>query len=97
LCFLAQICDAEFKPDLTGKICQLVQRFSPEKRWQIDSLLQVRSSMPQQGSQRSMLRRHACLASPIQSPLGPVQCVMKLVRTVQACRRLHEAGCAASS
>ena len=36
-----QVCDVEFKPDLTDKICQLVQRFAPEKRWQIDSLLQV--------------------------------------------------------
>jgi hypothetical protein len=39
-----QVCDAEFKPDLTDKICQLVQRFAPEKRWQIDSLLQARLS-----------------------------------------------------
>mmetsp|Transcript_5047 Transcript_5047/g.14511 ORF Transcript_5047/g.14511 Transcript_5047/m.14511 type:complete len:886 (-) Transcript_5047:647-3304(-) len=36
-----KVCDAEFKPDLTDKICQLVQRFAPEKRWHIDSLLQV--------------------------------------------------------
>lgn len=37
------ICDAEFKPDLTAKICMLIQRFSPDKRWHIDSLLEVMS------------------------------------------------------
>lgn len=41
-----QVCDAEFKPDLTDKICQLVQRFAPEKRWHIDSLLQVTAAPP---------------------------------------------------
>lgn len=34
-------CDAEFKPDLANKICMLVQRYAPDKRWYIDSLLQV--------------------------------------------------------
>ena len=38
-----KISDAEFKPDLTSKICQLVQRFAPDKRWHFDSTLQVLS------------------------------------------------------
>lgn len=36
-----EVCDEEFKPDLTAKVCMLVQRFSPDKRWYIDSLGQV--------------------------------------------------------
>ena len=36
-----KVSDAEFKPDLTGKICMLVQRFAPDKQWHLDSLLQV--------------------------------------------------------
>lgn len=36
-----QVSDAEFKPDLTSKICMLVQRFAPDKQWHLDSLLQV--------------------------------------------------------
>lgn len=35
------VCDVEFKPDLANKVCVLVQRFAPDKRWYIDSLLQV--------------------------------------------------------
>eukprot|EP00850_Spirogloea_muscicola_P001819 SM000007S20779 [mRNA] locus=s7:120003:125764:- [translate_table: standard] len=31
----------EFKPDLTAKICLLVQRFSPNKRWHLDILVKV--------------------------------------------------------
>eukprot|EP00850_Spirogloea_muscicola_P007406 SM000037S13541 [mRNA] locus=s37:534342:540282:+ [translate_table: standard] len=31
----------EFKPDLTAKICLLVQRFSPNKRWHLDILIKV--------------------------------------------------------
>ena len=38
-----KVADAEFKPDLTAKVCLLVQRFAPDKRWQFDSLLQVLS------------------------------------------------------
>ncbi|KAI7839019.1 hypothetical protein COHA_007161 [Chlorella ohadii] len=38
---LTRDCDAEFKPDLSNKICMLVQRYAPDKRWYIDSLLQV--------------------------------------------------------
>lgn len=37
------ISDNEFKPDLTAKICTLIQRFAPEKRWHIDHMLQVLS------------------------------------------------------
>ncbi|KAI3433299.1 hypothetical protein D9Q98_003118 [Chlorella vulgaris] len=36
-----RLCDPEFKPDLANKVCQLVQRYAPDKRWYIDSLLQV--------------------------------------------------------
>ena len=36
--------DAEFRPDLTAKICLLVQRFAPSKQWQFDSLLEVRAA-----------------------------------------------------
>ena len=36
-----RISDSEFKPDLTNKICMLVQRFAPDKRWHLDSLMQV--------------------------------------------------------
>ena len=36
-----KISDVEFKPDLTSKICMLVQRFAPDKQWHLDSLLQV--------------------------------------------------------
>lgn len=35
------VSDNDFKPDLTAKICQLVQRFAPDKRWHFDSVLQV--------------------------------------------------------
>jgi hypothetical protein len=35
------VSDAEFKPDLTSKICTLIQRFAPDKRWHIDNLVQV--------------------------------------------------------
>lgn len=36
-----KVADAEFKPDLTAKVCLLVQRFAPDKRWHFDSLLRV--------------------------------------------------------
>uniref|UniRef100_A0A383VEJ1 AP-1 complex subunit gamma n=1 Tax=Tetradesmus obliquus TaxID=3088 RepID=A0A383VEJ1_TETOB len=35
------VCDGEFKPDLTAKIATLIQRYAPDKRWHIDSMLQV--------------------------------------------------------
>lgn len=38
-----KVSDTEFKPDLTAKICQLVLRFAPDKRWHFDSILQVGS------------------------------------------------------
>lgn len=37
------VSDTEFKPDLTGKICTLIQRFSPGKRWHIESMIEVMS------------------------------------------------------
>ncbi len=42
-----KVSDLEFKPDLTSKICMLVQRFAPDKQWHLDSLLQVCSRPPQ--------------------------------------------------
>ena len=41
-----KVCDLEFKPDLTAKVCQLIQRYSPEKRWHVDSMLQARAGNP---------------------------------------------------
>ena len=35
------ISDAEFKPDLTSKICMLIQRFSPDKRWHVDNMIKI--------------------------------------------------------
>jgi hypothetical protein len=35
------VCDSEFKSDLAAKIAALVARFAPDKRWHVDSLLQV--------------------------------------------------------
>ena len=36
-----KVSDSEFKPDLTSKICSLVQRFAPDKRWYIDCMVRV--------------------------------------------------------
>eukprot|EP00897_Mesotaenium_endlicherianum_P007089 jgi/Mesen1/6408/ME000329S05571 len=36
-----KVSDFEFKPDLTAKICALVQRFSPSKLWHIDIMIRV--------------------------------------------------------
>lgn len=33
--------DAEFKADLTEKICIVVERFAPSKRWHIDTIIKV--------------------------------------------------------
>ena len=44
-----KVCDLEFKPDLTAKVCQLIQRYSPERRWYVDSMLQVSSSIKPAG------------------------------------------------
>lgn len=41
-----KVSDVEFKPDLTSKICMLVQRFAPDKQWHLDSLLQVSLNPP---------------------------------------------------
>lgn len=38
-----EISDQEFKGDLTAKICSIVEKFSPEKIWYIDQMLQVLS------------------------------------------------------
>lgn len=35
------VADAEFKDDLCAKICQVVERFSPSRRYQIDTLIKV--------------------------------------------------------
>lgn len=36
-----KVCDPEFKQDLTSKICMLVQRYAPDKRWYIQTMAQV--------------------------------------------------------
>ncbi|KAJ7556154.1 hypothetical protein O6H91_05G071600 [Diphasiastrum complanatum] len=36
-----KVSDPEFKPDLTTKICYLVQKFFPNKRWYIDQMIKV--------------------------------------------------------
>lgn len=51
-----QVCDVEFKPDLADKICQLVQRFAPDKRWYVDSMARV---LVQAGS---YVKEEACRA-----------------------------------
>merc|ERR1719162_2781050 len=33
------VCNAELKPDLCSKIADVVDRFAPSKRWQIDTLI----------------------------------------------------------
>jgi AP-1 complex subunit gamma-1 len=38
-----KVSDPEFKSDLTAKICSLVQKFSPNKQWYIDQLINVLS------------------------------------------------------
>jgi AP-1 complex subunit gamma-1 len=38
-----RVCDPEFKPDLTAKICNLVQRYAPDNRWYVDSLVRTLS------------------------------------------------------
>lgn len=35
------VSDVEFKADLTNKICALVQKFAPERRWHLDTLIEV--------------------------------------------------------
>lgn len=35
------VSDSEFKPDLTSKICMLIQRYSPDKRWHVDNLIKI--------------------------------------------------------
>lgn len=36
-----RVCDPEFKPDLTAKICDLVQRYAPDNRWYVDSMIRT--------------------------------------------------------
>ncbi|KAL2510212.1 AP-1 complex subunit gamma-2 [Forsythia ovata] len=38
-----EVCESEFKGDLTAKICPIVEKFSPEKIWYIDQMLKVLS------------------------------------------------------
>ena len=35
------VSDLEFKIDLSNKICSLASKFAPEKRWYIDTILEV--------------------------------------------------------
>ena len=36
-----RVCDPDFKPDLTAKICTLVMQYAPDKRWYVDSMVRV--------------------------------------------------------
>lgn len=36
-----KICDAEFKPDLAAKICVLIQRYAPDTRWYVNSMIRT--------------------------------------------------------
>ncbi|XP_020244626.1 AP-1 complex subunit gamma-2-like [Asparagus officinalis] len=36
-----EVSDQEFKPELSAKICSIVEKFSPEKLWYIDQMLKV--------------------------------------------------------
>ena len=36
------VADAEFKQDLTAKICIVVQKFAPTKQWHVDTIIKVR-------------------------------------------------------
>lgn len=38
-----EVSDADFKGDLTAKICSIVEKFSPDKLWYIDQMLKVLS------------------------------------------------------
>lgn len=38
-----RVCDPEFKPDLTAKVCNLVQRYAPDNRWYVDSIIRTLS------------------------------------------------------
>ncbi|XP_073050182.1 AP-1 complex subunit gamma-2-like isoform X1 [Primulina eburnea] len=38
-----EVCDPEFKGELSTKICSIVEKFSPEKIWYIDQMLKVLS------------------------------------------------------
>lgn len=33
--------DAEFKADLTAKICMVTEKFAPTKKWHVDTILRV--------------------------------------------------------
>ena len=54
-----RVSDAEFKPDLTSKICMLVQRFAPDKQWHLDSLVQV---CPETAAASVMLIYQFCIS-----------------------------------
>lgn len=53
-----KVSDTEFKPDLTAKICQLVLRFAPDKRWHFDSILQVENLHPDPKLDINCLKQH---------------------------------------
>lgn len=55
-----KISDLEFKPDLTNKVCMLIQRFAPDKQWHLDSLLQV--GLHCEGSLKTPSHIPACLS-----------------------------------
>ncbi len=36
-----QAADPDMRPDLTAKICAVTQKYAPNKRWHIDTILRV--------------------------------------------------------
>lgn len=40
-----QVSDAEFKEDLTARICQVVEKFSPDTMWRVDTTISVLSGV----------------------------------------------------
>ena len=35
------VADAEFKKELSNKICQICEKYAPSKKWQIDTIIKV--------------------------------------------------------
>ena len=58
------VSDLEFKTDLTKKICELVQRYAPSRRYHVDTLLDVFKQVPALSLSLSL-----CLSLPRMRPL----------------------------
>ena len=35
------VADAEFKKELSNKICQICEKYAPTRKWQIDTIIKV--------------------------------------------------------